>query len=75
MLEEVLTDTMTERVRIANLTEEQLDRLRALEAELGTWVVAVQPEIRLARLTMEQLGELAAAEKELGVVLLAYEHP
>ena len=64
---------MVQRVKIAKLTETQLDKVRALETELGTWVVAVEPQFRLAELTEAQLEKLQKAENELGVILLAYE--
>jgi hypothetical protein len=64
---------MTQRVEIAKLTEAQLDKVRELEADLGTWVVAMKPKFRLAELKEKQLEKLRAVEKELGVVLLAYE--
>jgi hypothetical protein len=61
------------RVKIAELDEGQLAKLRALESELGTWVVALEREFRLAELSDEKLGKLQGVEDELGVVLLAYE--
>jgi hypothetical protein len=66
-------DRMAQRVKIAKLTEAQLGKVRDLEADLGTWVVAVEPAFRLAELSEEQLEKLQAAEQELGVILLAYE--
>ncbi len=64
---------MAQRVKFAKLTASQLEKVRSLEAELGTWVVAVEPEFQLASLSEEQLEKLQAAENELGVILLAYE--
>jgi hypothetical protein len=64
---------MAQRVKIAKLTEAQLAKVQDLEAELGTWVVAVEPQFRLAELTDRQLRQLQAVEKELGLILLAYE--
>ncbi len=60
-------------LRIAQLTDTQLTKLRALEAELGTCIVAMEPEYQLADLSQEKLKQLQAAEHELGIVLLAYE--
>jgi hypothetical protein len=60
-------------LKMAMLTRAQVERVRQLEAEIGTWIVAVEPEIKLAELTEEQLAKVREAEKELGVVLLAYE--
>jgi hypothetical protein len=64
---------MTQRVEIAKLTEAQLKKIYELEADLGTWVVAMEPKFQLAKLEERQLKKLKTAEKELGVILLAYE--
>ena len=61
------------RIRYARLDEERLGKVRELEGELGTCLVALEMEYRLAELSEEQLQRLQAAEKELGIVLLAYE--
>ncbi|HSO05841.1 MAG TPA: hypothetical protein VLW45_01265 [Pelomicrobium sp.] len=58
-------------VHIAPLDADQLDRLRALEQELGASVVAYEP-VRFAGLSDDQVRRLQALERELGVVLLAY---
>lgn len=63
---------VTPRMKIADLEPARLAKVRELEEELGTYVVALEPEFRLAALTPAQLERLQAAEKELGVVLLAY---
>jgi hypothetical protein len=60
-------------MRIAQLDEERLTRLRALEGELGTCIVALEPQYPLADLSEKQLKQLQAEEQGLGVVLLAYE--
>ncbi len=62
----------TQRMKIAELNPARLAKVRELEEELGTYVVALEPEFRLAALTPTQLERLKAAERELGVVLLAY---
>jgi hypothetical protein len=64
---------MAQQVKIAKLTEAQLNQVGDLESDLGTWVVAVEPGLRLAKLTEEQLEKLQATESELGKILLAYE--
>ena len=56
----------------ARLDREKLARLTALEAKLGSWVVAVEPKVELANLSEAELRELQTAEQELGVILLAY---
>jgi hypothetical protein len=60
-------------MRIAQLDEKRLSRLRALEDELGICLIALEREFRLADLSEPQLKKVQAAEKDLGVVLLAYE--
>jgi len=64
---------MASRVKIAELDEGQLGKLRSLEKELGTWVVALEKDFQLAELSDEQLEKIRAMERELGVVLLAYD--
>ena len=64
----------TPRMSIANLSEEELGKLRAFEEELGAYVVALKPQYDLAELSADQLAKLEAMERELGVVLLAYEN-
>jgi len=49
-------DETEQRVKIARLTEAQLTTVQDLEAELGTWVVAAEPQFRLAELTDAHLG-------------------
>ena len=62
-----------QRIRIANLTESQLEQVHALEEDLDTWVVAVEPAFRFAKLSDEQIAKLQQIEEQLGVILLAYE--
>jgi len=60
-------------LKVAQLDEARLTKLRALEQELGACVVAVQKDARFADLSERQLKRLQAGEKDLNVVLLAYE--
>jgi hypothetical protein len=65
---------MTEsRVKVAQLDQDQLKKLHALEKDVGTCLVAVEQEAQLADLTDAQLKRLQAGEKDLGVILLAYD--
>jgi hypothetical protein len=59
-------------MRYARLEREQLEKLTTLEAKLGSWVVALEPEVKLAELSEAELAELQKAEQELDVILLAY---
>jgi hypothetical protein len=64
---------MLERMKFAELAKERLEKVRALEDEIGTYVIALEPAYRIADLSEEKLKKLQALEKELGVTLLAYE--
>ncbi len=59
-------------MQVAQVDERLLARLRALEDELGTCVVAYEPGPSPAELPPEQLQRLKAEEQSLGVVLVAY---
>lgn len=61
------------RMKIANLDEASLGKLRAMEQAWGTVILALEPYHPLAELTEEQLQKLQALEQELGVVLIAYQ--
>ncbi len=63
----------TSRVGIADLDQAHLAKLHALEAELGSWIVALGPTVQVAELTEERLQKLQTLEDEIGVVLLACE--
>lgn len=59
-------------LQIAELDANGLERLRALENELGSTIIAYRPESPFTPLDGEQLRRLQELERELGVVLLAY---
>ncbi|NTU78979.1 MAG: hypothetical protein HGA45_06185 [Chloroflexales bacterium] len=63
------------RLRPAHLDEGSLGRLRQLEQEIGSVVIAYQPESPYAGLSAEQVQRLKELERELGLVLLAYNPP
>ena len=60
------------RMRVAMLDRERLEKVQALERELGTFLVALEREFSLAELSEEQLKKLQQTEAEMGIVLLAY---
>ncbi len=59
-------------LRPASLDEQSVARLRAMEEELGSVLIAYRAESPFTPLDDEQLRRLRALEQELGVVLLAY---
>ena len=61
------------RMKIANLDEAGIKKIRQMEESFGTLIVALEPHIPLAGLTEEQVKKLQDLEKELGVVLIAYQ--
>jgi hypothetical protein len=61
------------RLNPAELDESSIARLRQLEQEIGTVIIAYQPESPFAPLSDEQVARLKEVERELGVVLLAYD--
>ena len=55
----------------AKLTEEQLARVKAFEAEIGKTVLALREvEVEAEFLSREEMKKLQALESELGLVLL-----
>ena len=64
---------MNDHLKIARLSPEAIDRIQALEASLGTHIMAYEPAVKIARLSAEPLAQLRALEAELGVTLLAYD--
>ncbi len=64
----------TPKIRIAKLDNETIDKIQAMEAELGYSIVALEPYYLPASLTTSQMDKLKFLEQELGVVLLAYKN-
>ncbi len=62
----------TPRLRMAKLDEPTLEKLKAMEQEFGSCIVALEPYYPPAALSGEQIQRLKTLEQELGVVLLAY---
>lgn len=56
----------------AQLDETSLQRVRVMEQELGSVIIAYQSETPFLHLSEEQLRSLRELELELNVVLLAY---
>jgi hypothetical protein len=63
---------MTKRkMKIANLDEKSIARIRNMEETMDTLIVALEPHYPLADLSEEQVNKLQDLEKDLGVVLIA----
>lgn len=60
-------------LKIADLDEASVERIRALEGEINAHVLALEPKVTLRELNEAEMEKLRALEDELGVVLLAYE--
>ena len=61
------------RLKIAELDDETLGRVKELEEEMGTVSLALSPQYPIAELNEKQAAKLKALEEELGVVLVAYQ--
>jgi len=61
------------RLKIADLTEEEITKVKAMEESLDTLILALEPVRPFAKLTEEQMKRLQELEKEMGVVLIAYD--
>ena len=61
------------RMKIANLDEASLQKVRDLEEQMESVILVLEPHRPLADLTPEQVERLQSLEKELGVLLLAYQ--
>ncbi|NDJ77053.1 MAG: hypothetical protein GYB65_12430 [Chloroflexi bacterium] len=61
-------------MRFANLDDERMKKLQAVEELLGVYLLALEPDTyQLAQLDEAGLKALHEAEKDLGVILLAYQ--
>lgn len=60
------------RMKIANLDEASLKRVRELEEQMESVILVLEPHRPLADLTSDQVQRLHSLEEELGVLLLAY---
>ena len=61
------------RMKIADLDESDLKKIQLLEEQMGTLIIALEPQIPLAELSDENLEMLKKLEEELGVLLVAYQ--
>ena len=63
----------TPRMKFADLDENAMKKVQALEEDIGGCVVALERRVSLRDLSPEELEKLQSAEEDLGVVLMAYE--
>ena len=59
-------------IKIAHVEEKHLEKINALESELGAVVVAYEPTYKPATLNKDQVAKLRAVEAELGLILVAF---
>ena len=62
-------------MRFARLDRQKLTKLREVEAELGGWLVVLEPEMETVELPTEQVQLLKQIEADLGVTLMACAPP
>lgn len=60
------------RMKIANLDEDSLKKIKQMEAAMDSLILALEPHHPMAELDEAQIQKLSRLEEELGVVLLAY---
>lgn len=60
-------------LKIADLDDDDVIRLKELEQELGLHVMAFEKGLRVADLNRNQLKKVRALEEDLGVTLLVFE--
>lgn len=58
--------------KYAKLNKEAINKLQALEKEIGSIVIAYDNEPIFANLTQDQLQKVQQLEKEIGAILIAY---
>ena len=59
-------------IQVAELSPENVAKLKALESELNAVVVAYQPSYKAAELDETQLARVRAMEAEQGLILVAF---
>lgn len=58
-------------MRFARLDRQKLSKLREVEAELGSWLVVLEPEMETVELPEEQTQILKQIEADLGITFIA----
>lgn len=60
-------------LRVADLNQEAIDRIRSLEKDLNAHIMALEPQVNLRELNEDDMKKLREVEEALGVVLIAYD--
>lgn len=63
----------TAQMKIANLDEASLAKLKKMEEAFGSLIIALEPHRPFAELDAAQVKKLQELEKELGVTLIAFD--
>lgn len=63
---------MTEFLKIAELDDKSVHKIKGLEKEMGVHIMAFESGLDLADLSKEQLNRVQALEDALGVTLIVY---
>jgi len=64
---------MAEFLKIATLENGEVKRLRALEADMGVHIMALEKDLKVADLSDQQLARIKSLEDDLNVTLLVFE--
>ena len=62
-------------LRFARLDRQKLGKLREVEAELGNWLVVLEPDMETVELPDEQVQVLKQIEADFGITLMACAPP
>ena len=62
-------------MRFARLDRQKLTKLREIEAELGGWLVVLEPDMETVDLPDDQAQMLKQIEANLGITLMACAPP
>jgi hypothetical protein len=64
---------MNEFLKVASLSDEDVAKLRLLEEETGTHIMAFEPGLKIASLNADNLERLKKLETQLNVTLLVFD--
>ena len=64
---------MAEFLKIAELDDDGITKIKQLEQSLNTHIMAYQTGLKIANLTERQMAKIKAVEEELDVILLVFD--